>query len=119
MADMRDDDLELFFEAGRADAPVPSQELMARIMADAEANMPPAAPVVQAAPKAGLFAGLLAAIGGWPAMAGLATATVAGIWIGYAQPTSLTVLAGGVWPAQTGYDVVDFVPSFDGFLVDG
>lgn len=124
----RDDDkmLESLFEAGRAEAPVPSQELMARILADAQANMPAPAPIARAARPArrGLLAGLLAAVGGWPSVATMATATVAGIWLGFAQPDTLNTLSGGtLLPGSAGvaYEVDDLIPSygsFDGLLTE-
>ena len=125
----RDDDdmmLESLFEAGRAEAPVPSQDLMARILADAQANMPAPAPIVRAARpvRRGLLAGLLAAVGGWPSVATMATATVAGIWLGFAQPDTLNTLSGGTLlpgSAEAAYEVDDLVPSygsFDGLLTE-
>lgn len=120
MADMRDNELELFFEAARADAPEPSDGLMARILADAEAQMPVAQATGEGAlRRPGLWAGVLAAIGGWPAVAGLATATVAGIWIGYAQPGGVETLTTDLLGTSDGYDVVDLLPSYDGFLGEG
>ncbi|WP_421703995.1 dihydroorotate dehydrogenase [Aliiroseovarius sp.] len=125
----RDDDdkmLESFFEAGRADAPVPSQDLMARILADAQANMPAPAPLARPATPArrGFLVGLLAAVGGWPSVATMATATVAGIWLGFAQPDTLSNLSGGTLlpgSTATAYEVDDLVPSygsFDGLLTE-
>lgn len=118
-----DDDkmLEAFFEAARDDAPVPSQDLMARILADAQAELPVPAPIVRqaAAPRRrGLLASLLAAVGGWPSVATMATATVAGIWIGFAQPDALNALAGGtLLPGTTAttYEVDELVPSYGSF----
>lgn len=37
----------------------------------------------------GLWSRLLAALGGWPALGGLAAASVAGLWIGLAPPSGL------------------------------
>ncbi|MGC9369234.1 MAG: dihydroorotate dehydrogenase [Paracoccaceae bacterium] len=109
---MRDDELEQFFEAGRATAPVPSAALLERVLADAQA------PRLTAAGRR-IWAGLLAALGGWPAVAGLASVTVAGIWLGYAAPGGLDGVTAALWPAQDGYDVVDMIPSYDGLLEEG
>jgi hypothetical protein len=120
MAEMRDDELELFFEAGRAAAPVPSAALLERVLADAQAHQPQRAPAVaRPAPGRRTWAGLLAALGGWPAVAGLASVTVAGIWLGYAAPGGLDGVTAALWPAQDGYDVVDMIPSYDGLLGEG
>ena len=90
---MDDDELlEGFFEAGRKAAPEPSSALMARIAADAADAQAGSAAPVRGRPRAGL-AGLFAALGGWPGFAGLATATLAGIWIGVAQPMGVDPLA--------------------------
>jgi hypothetical protein len=121
MAEMRDDELELFFEAGRAAAPAPSAALLERVLADAQAHQSPRAPGRTPPAAAGrrAWAGLLAALGGWPAVAGLASVMVAGIWLGYAAPDGLDGLSAALWPARDGYDVVDMVPSFDGLLGEG
>lgn len=118
MADKRDDELELFFDVARAETPVPSQDVLARILADAD-KMMPVAPVQAPARAPGLWAGLLAAVGGWPAVAGMATATVAGVWIGFAQPDGVGDLATGILPDMIAYEVVDLFPSYDGLLVEG
>lgn len=115
----RDDDkmLESFFEAGRADAPVPSQDLMGRILADAQANMPAPAPIATPA-RRGLLAGLLAAVGGWPSVATMATAAVAGVWLGFVQPDALNSLSGGTLlpgSTATAYEVDDLIPSYGSF----
>lgn len=84
--------LDAFFDAGRAAAPQPSAALMARVLADAgevqAAALEPVGPAVSAAPgrRFGPLGLLLAALGGWPSVAGLASAAVAGLWIGVAQP---------------------------------
>ena len=91
------DDIEALFAQARAVTPVVSDGLFARIMADAAAVdmvRQPRAPVL---PQKGWFAGLLAALGGWPALGGLAMATVAGVWIGVAPPTQLTDIAVSLW----------------------
>jgi hypothetical protein len=109
--------LEAFFEAGRTAAPQPSGDLMARILADAEA-----ARVFAAAPRAvrrGLWASLMAAIGGWPAVASLATATVAGLYIGVSPPAQLEDFA-VTYLGATDYAVSgDFAPGFEDILTEG
>ena len=83
--------LEAYFEAARAETAAPSTELMARVLSDAHAVQDGLMP----SPDKGMarLAGLrraFRAVGGWPAMAGLASATVAGVWIGATQPDALT-----------------------------
>ncbi len=78
----------------------PGDDLMARIMADAETAMVRPAPVAtagEAARDAGLFAGLWAALGGWAGTSGLAAAAVAGVWLGFAPPESLSGVSEFIW----------------------
>lgn len=90
---------------------------MARIMADAAAQAAPvAAPA--AVPRRGAFAALLATIGGWPAAAGLATAAVAGLMIGYAAPDTLGDLSGGYLEISD-YRIEDLMPSYGDLLGEG
>jgi hypothetical protein len=81
------DDLSLdaLFAEAKADAQ-PSEALMDRIVADA-AEIAAVTPVVEQGP--GIWERMLDALGGWPSLSGLATATVAGIYIGFSDPTLL------------------------------
>ena len=91
----RDERLEEFFAEARALRPVPSEELMARLMADAERDWPrPAGPPAAAH---GSWRDWITALGGWPAMGGLVAATVTGVWIGAAPPTGLSGLVPSLW----------------------
>lgn len=109
--------LEAFFEAGRAAAPQPSDDLMARILADA-GGARAVAPVARPG-RRGLFAGLVAAIGGWPAVASLATATVAGIYIGVSPPAPLEDFA-MTYLGTTDYTALgDYAPGFEDILTEG
>ena len=69
--------LDDLFAQARQLAPVPDAALTARVLADA------ARPVPVPRPPQSFWAQL----GGWPALGGLATATIAGIWIGIASPS--------------------------------
>jgi len=124
--------LEAFFVAARSDPPVPSDALMARIMADAEAEahgrdatMAVAQPARRT--RRGLIATVIGALGGWPAMAGMVTATMAGVWFGFAAPDEVNALAGGLLgidsaATATAYDLEDIVPggtSLAAILEDG
>jgi len=76
-------DLERCFEAARANPPDTSAGLMARVLADAEA--------LQRVDLTGTprWRTWLAALGGWPAVAGLGLAACAGLWIGIAPPLAI------------------------------
>lgn len=118
-----DDALDGFFAAGKAQTPEPSEALMAAIMADAmavadtfDAQSAPVRPG-----RLGLWATLLAVLGGWPAVAGMATAAVAGVWMGVTPPQGVSDWAGGVLlPAQASsltteesdFDLDEFVPGY-------
>ncbi len=103
-------DLDGFFEAARGAPPEPSLGLMARVLADSEAaRAVPPEPVR----TSGIWRGLVALVGGWPAVSGLATAACVGLWIGISPPAGLTDIAEtylGI-DAQAAYS--DFLPSFD------
>ena len=115
---LHDNDLELFFEAARQDAPEPSDALLAAILADAQAQQPRATSLSPECPKENWFRGLLSIVGGWPAAASLATATVAGVWLGFTQPVQLETLSGGLVLAgdyattDTTYALDDLAPSY-------
>ena len=118
MTERDDHELEGFFRAARAAAPRPSDALMARILADAGAEMRQAS--VQPAPGSPEVRGsgpsdwLARLWGGWRALGGLATATVAGLWIGYAGIADPNTLTGGLIGAETSTALtVDLMPETD------
>lgn len=115
--------LEAFFVAGRACAPEPGPELMARILADADAEVDARtrlrAPAAQRA-RQSRWAAIMSAIGGWPAVASMATAAVTGVWLGFASPDQLNALAGGLLStgnttSDTAYELEDLLPGYGGF----
>lgn len=97
----KDDAPELgaFFAAAKVRTPEPGTALFARVMADAEAvqagfALAPVAtsPALGSTVRARL-AVIWQALGGWPSVAGLSAATVAGLWIGIAPPAALGTVA--------------------------
>jgi len=115
--------LEAYFAAARATAPEPSGDLLARIMGDAEAELaararPAAAPA--RLPRRSLWQAFASAIGGWPALAGMVTATVTGAWIGFASPDSLNTLSGGLLlpesTSSTSYDLEELLPGYGTYV---
>lgn len=99
--------LESFFEAGRAAPPLPPADLVARILADAGEEMRPAGTM------RAVFARLRDGVGGWPALAGLASAACVGLWLGFAQPAMIDTLAGGALGLAAGlsdYGLDDLAP---------
>ncbi|WP_054002290.1 hypothetical protein [Shimia sp. SK013] len=75
----------LFAVAKDAPEAQPSPDFMARVLAEAEALQPVAAELAAAsAPRSGPLTRLVAMLGGWPSVSGLAVATMAGVWVGVA-----------------------------------
>ncbi|MDP5085134.1 MAG: hypothetical protein NWQ23_06915 [Yoonia sp.] len=87
MTDPKKDDLDDLFADMRNLAVVPSDALMTRVLSDAATVQPQN--VVRDRPRQDIWNRMLEAIGGWPSLGGLAAATVAGIWVGVAPPTSV------------------------------
>lgn len=106
--------LDAAFLALRAAAPRPSAALMGRVLSDAAAVAASAAAAGARAPhrRTGGLAALVAAIyrglGGAPAAAGLAAATLAGVWIGASPPAVLAGLADSVWATPAEVDIGGF-----------
>lgn len=117
MADKTRDDefLDALFVQARTDTQTaPSAELMARVLADAEMQQPEAAKV-SVAPRPGFVAQIIGVLGGWRPMAGLAAATVAGVWIGFSATTLLPDGLNGLFGDNSDYYLVDLE---DGFAFD-
>lgn len=92
MATSERDDLDLddLLAEARALEPRPSDDLMARILADAEAARP-----AVARPLARRLT-LVATLGGWPALGALAASVLLGLGLGVWQPLALPDLAGAL-----------------------
>lgn len=112
--DLDDTGLEAFFAAGRGQAPAASGALLARIMADAEAEMvrPAAVVVPRQIARPGFLGAAIAAIGGWAGLGGLATAAAAGVWIGFAGLADPLAASGLTSPSLS----VELMPGTDGFI---
>lgn len=122
-----DVDLDLFFAAGREAAPLPDPALMAAVLADAHrvqadiavARAPQAISHAGGEAQRGLWAQFRVAIGGWPALAGLASVATAGLWLGAVQPAglgqaaSLYLTDAGLYFAGADGYLVDVMPSFE------
>jgi hypothetical protein len=113
------DPLEALFADARAVPSLPSDDFMARLVAQAEATQPAAKGVAPASaqprPHIGFWRRLVAILGGTVAVAGLGTAAMAGLVIGYVQPDPLLTLAVGFGVEVSG-DSLDLLPGFDTLL---
>jgi hypothetical protein len=113
---MTDDDrqearLETVFEEARKAHPEPSAELMARVLADAEAAQVGFAAAPAPRPRSGYLRQFFEALGGWPAMAGLAAAGVAGLWLGVSPAVGVSdALASYLGAGDTASYTVDVMP---------
>lgn len=111
-------DLDALFAVERNAPVVPSSDFLAQIMQDAVEVQAQFTPLeAKSAAQFGLWQSLVAAIGGWPTVAGLATATVAGIWIGISPPSGLDTLTESVMGTSFGYS--DYLPNLDSVLAEG
>lgn len=116
---MNPQDLDDLFATARATGADASPALLARVLDDALAHQPqPRAIGAVSQARPGLWAMLTAALGGGMSLAGLGTATMAGLWIGFVQPASLTNLSDVIWQ-ETAMDSVELIPSFEEFLTEG
>ena len=98
--DLKDDGLEAFFAEARGRNDRPSGALVARVLADAEAEQP----------ARGGFAGFFRALGGWPSAAGLVAASAAGVLIGFNAPDAVLLFDAGA--TESAYDLTDLVPGY-------
>ncbi len=111
-------DLQAFFDAAQGQGPEASPDLLARVLADAEDQR--AAPVAPARrPRLPRLRALAAALGGWPAFAGLATAAVTGVWIGFSAPDTVDDLTAGYLGIAETPQFADLMPQFDMFMTEG
>ena len=82
--------IEAFFDAARRHAAEPSVALMTRIDEDAQAIQALARrPAPQPTRRSTLSSQFYRLLGGWPAVTGLATAAMAGIWLGISLPEGI------------------------------
>lgn len=85
-----DDFLEAFFDDAKESAPVVPDGLMARMIADAQAETDRRAQIAAASAPKSVWSQIMGAVGGWPALAGLSAATLTGVWIGLNPPAAVS-----------------------------
>ena len=111
----------LLAQASRAEI-APTGDLLARIIADADQVADQRD--IQDAPlrtgrRRGLFARILSGVGGWQAMAGLVSAAIVGVSVGYASPDTFDSFTGGFVSIEDNQSLGDFMPTVTNFLVEG
>ncbi|MEM1232506.1 MAG: dihydroorotate dehydrogenase [Pseudomonadota bacterium] len=114
--ELSDAELETLFAASEREAPLPSGDLLTRIMADAaEGLVPgPALPEREVRP---CFAGLVEALGGAAGLTGLGAAVATGLVIGIFPPELVTSYTQALIGADV--ELSDYVPGLEPGLVDG
>ena len=121
---MHDSDLDdLLAQARTVEPPLPSR-LVARIEADALAEQRGwAADIRRPAPRPRRrWTGWVAALGGGGVLAGLATATLAGVWLGVAQPApvlALTQTMSDAFNSDAMLEQVELIPTLDALVTEG
>jgi hypothetical protein len=116
MTGMKDDDIDRLLAAAASRPAAPSEGLMERVLADSLALQPQSAPFLSAPrplARISLLSRLAASIGGGPALAGLFSAAMVGIAIGYLSPTTLDFLTG------TSAETVELFPETDFLQTEG
>jgi hypothetical protein len=110
------DDLDDLLAGAKARSAMPSEALMARVLADAaqvQAGFVAARPVVA---RAGWFARLAGVFGGVGSLAGVGTAAVVGLFFGFVQPDGIGAVA-DMWGEVTVVQV-DLMPQLDVLLAE-
>ena len=122
---MGEEELDDLFAEARAATPFPSAGLVQRIasaaMVEQAARANPT-PLRSGTPAHGLIPRLSGWFGGLGVTAGLATATLAGVWLGAVQPAGLSLVTDSVTQVlgvSAYLDKVELIPTFDPFLSEG
>jgi hypothetical protein len=106
-----DTDLGLYFQAAQHQPPIANEALLARVLADAlTAQTAHGFPAPRAQPAVPLWRQLLAALGGWQGVGGMATAGLVGVWLGFSPPAGLDALA--LLAPADGLDLGQFAPAY-------
>ena len=113
-----DAELDALFGAAQSQVVTPSDDLMARIMADAAAVSVESLPESEKAVSS-FWQSVLGMIGGWPAAAGLATATVAGLVLGLTSPDVIETWTDDYLADASTYVLEDLLPSYGGLFDEG
>ncbi|MEM1236835.1 MAG: hypothetical protein AAGI10_07690 [Pseudomonadota bacterium] len=113
---LSDAELDRLFEASDAQAPLPSGDLMARILADAEAQASaPVAPMpASVVPAQSFLSRLRETLGGWGGVSGLAGVAAVGLIVGIFPPVALSDYAASVLGTDT--SVTDYLPGLEAAL---
>lgn len=119
--DMREQDIDGLFAEARGQRPLDTSALMGRVMADAITYQPqPSALPVRRKTrrKTGFWSNFADALGGKGVLAGLGAAMLAGVAVGFVQPSSLITLTDLIF-VQSPLEEVELLPGIDAILAEG
>ncbi|WP_435258011.1 dihydroorotate dehydrogenase [Thioclava sp. FR2] len=114
------DPLDDLFAEARQNPPVPSEDFLARVLADAESEQPVASMVRRPSvvSKGGFWSSLFAALGGAAAVAGVSSAAMVGLVVGYVQPEALVNLASSYGISESAGGSFDLLPGYESLLAE-
>ena len=118
MTDEKSTELDDLFAEMRMEKVSPSEALMSRVLADAEALQPSVAPVSRKRSK-NVWGDFMELIGGWPALSGVAAAGVTGIWLGFAPPSGVDQLTADFFGETATVSLLDDFGGMLGEAADG
>lgn len=117
--DMHGHEIDDLFAKARAQAPLDSEALIEKVLADAMMLQPkPMQRHIRPRQNPGFWASTLYALGGKAGLAGVGSAAVVGVILGFVQPTSLTTLT-DAFIAQAPLGDLDLIPGVDAILTEG
>lgn len=118
---MQNSDLDDLLALAAMHPPAPSPALIDRVVADALELQPQPRSALQpraaTVPRSGLLSRLTAMLGGPAALAGVTSAALFGVVLGYLDPTTMDILALGQATEQA--DAVELFPSVDFLMTEG
>lgn len=118
----RDDDLfdlDALLGQARDQRVAPSPALLDRVLADAVDLQPAPRPIAPPQPRperGGWLDGLFAVFGGAGAMAGMGSAAVAGLMLGFLQPAGLSDMTTLIW--GQGSETLSLMPTVDTLIAE-
>ncbi|WP_166416654.1 hypothetical protein [Cochlodiniinecator piscidefendens] len=107
----------LFAEAREADV-IGADALVERVLLDAE-TVQDSFSNLEIPPVKHQRRSLFMLLGGWPGFASFATATVAGVWIGFGGVETVQTLSESYFSAMQTEDAADFLSGYDAMLLEG
>lgn len=112
-------ELDDFFTAARQENVAVSRDLMNRILSDAADQQPDSKPLAAARSQhRHWWQKMTVTLGGWQGAGALTACAVAGLWIGYASPDSLSGLSDLVLNTSSATDADEVYFSIDDILAE-